>query len=140
MPDMGLADEEAHDLAVYMLSLKRKLGASSYTPIPRPVDPTPAEGAVGVSSTPTLGWTADESATQDVYLGTDEALVAAGDASVLVSQQTGTGYGVADALGRGTTLYWKVDVTTADGKVHLGFVNSFRVADQNTDNCCKRGA
>ncbi|MHC4118898.1 MAG: LamG domain-containing protein, partial [Planctomycetota bacterium] len=37
-------------------------------------------------------------------------------------------------LGRGTTLYWKVDVTTADGKLHAGFVNSFRVADQHTDN------
>ena len=44
MPDMGLSDDQAHDLAVYMLSLKRKLSASSYTPIPRPVDPTPAEG------------------------------------------------------------------------------------------------
>ena len=97
-------------------------------------DPAPADGDVDVSSMPTLGWAADESATQDVYLGTDEALVAAGDASVLVSQQTGTGVAVADALDRGTTLYWKVDVTTADGKVHLGFVNSFRVADQNTDN------
>ncbi len=49
MPDMGLSDDESHDLAVYMLSLKRKLGVSSYTPIPGsagrgPVDSTPAEG------------------------------------------------------------------------------------------------
>lgn len=44
MPDMELSGDDAHDLAVYMISLKRKLGASSYTPIPEPVDPTPAEG------------------------------------------------------------------------------------------------
>ncbi|MEA3225902.1 MAG: LamG-like jellyroll fold domain-containing protein, partial [Planctomycetota bacterium] len=98
-------------------------------------DPTPSDGAVDVSSTPTLGWTAGESATQyDVYLGRDEALVAAGDPNALLSQQTDIGAAVTDALDRGTTLYWKVDVTTADGKIHLGFVNSFRVADQNTDN------
>ena len=44
MPDLGLTDDEAQDLAIYMLSLKQKLGASAYTPIPRPVDPTPADG------------------------------------------------------------------------------------------------
>jgi hypothetical protein len=60
--------------------------------------------------------------------------VAGGDASVLVSQQADAGYAVTGPLGRGTTLYWKVDVTTADGKFHPGFVYSFRVADQNTEN------
>ncbi len=44
MPDLGLTDDEARDLAIYMLSLRQKLGASAYTPIPRPVDPTPADG------------------------------------------------------------------------------------------------
>ncbi len=44
MPDLGLSDDEARDLAMYMVSLKRKLGASSYTPIPHPVDPQPADG------------------------------------------------------------------------------------------------
>ena len=97
-------------------------------------DPIPADGAVDVSATPELGWTADESAAQDVYFGRDEALVAAGDASVLLSQQTGTGVSLTEALDRGTTWYWKVDVTTADGKIHLGFVYSLRIIDRNTDN------
>ena len=44
MPDLGLTDAEARDLAMYMISLKRKLGNSAYTPIPRPVDPEPAAG------------------------------------------------------------------------------------------------
>jgi mono/diheme cytochrome c family protein len=44
MPDLGLSDEEAHDLAVYMIGLKRKLAYTAYTPMPRPVDPTPAGG------------------------------------------------------------------------------------------------
>ncbi|TKJ38870.1 MAG: hypothetical protein CEE38_04005 [Planctomycetes bacterium B3_Pla] len=97
-------------------------------------DPTPSDGATGVSGTPTLGWTADTATQNDVYFGKDEALVAAGDASVLLSQQAETSYAVTAALDRGTTWYWKVDVTTADGKIHLGFVSSFTIADQNTDN------
>ncbi len=44
MPDLGLSDDEARDLAVYMISLKRKLAYTAYTPMPKPVDPTPAEG------------------------------------------------------------------------------------------------
>ncbi len=44
MPDMGLDDDQAHALAMYMLSLKRKMGVSAYTPIPRPIDPEPADG------------------------------------------------------------------------------------------------
>ncbi|MFH1716026.1 MAG: LamG-like jellyroll fold domain-containing protein [Planctomycetota bacterium] len=96
---------------------------------------TPSDGATGVSSTPTLSWQAGASAVQhDVYFGRDEALVAAGDASVLLSQQTETSVALTDALDRGTTWYWKVDVTTADGKMHPGIVSSFTIADQNTDN------
>lgn len=44
MPDMGLSDEEASDLAAYMISLKRKSAPAQYTPLPEPVDPTPADG------------------------------------------------------------------------------------------------
>jgi mono/diheme cytochrome c family protein len=44
MPDMGLSDEEAHDLAAYMISLKQKSAPAAYTPLPRAVDETPAHG------------------------------------------------------------------------------------------------
>ena len=44
MPDMELSDEEAHDLAAYMISLKRKSAPAAYTPLPRAVDATPANG------------------------------------------------------------------------------------------------
>lgn len=44
MPDLELSDDEARDLAAYMISLKRKLVPTAYTPLPRPVDQTPADG------------------------------------------------------------------------------------------------
>jgi len=44
MPDMGLSDDEARDLAIYMISLKRKSAPAAYTPLPQPVDRTPADG------------------------------------------------------------------------------------------------
>ncbi|MEE9602172.1 MAG: c-type cytochrome [Thermoguttaceae bacterium] len=44
MPELGLTDDEAHDLAAYMISLKRKSAPASYTPLPREVDPTPVRG------------------------------------------------------------------------------------------------
>ncbi|NOX53971.1 MAG: c-type cytochrome [Planctomycetes bacterium] len=44
MPDMGLTDQEAHDLAAYMMSLKRKSAPAAYTPLPQPLDPTPVSG------------------------------------------------------------------------------------------------
>lgn len=44
MPDMGLSEAEAFDLAAYMISLKRKSAPAEYTPLPRPLDRTPADG------------------------------------------------------------------------------------------------
>ncbi len=44
MPEMGLADAEARDLAAYMISLKRKRAPAAYTPLPQPVDLTPVRG------------------------------------------------------------------------------------------------
>jgi len=44
MPDMGLSEDEARDLAIYMISLKRKSAPAAYTPLPQPVDRTPADG------------------------------------------------------------------------------------------------
>ncbi len=44
VPDMGLTTGEAHALAAYMVSLKRKNAPASYTPLPQQVDPTPVRG------------------------------------------------------------------------------------------------
>ncbi len=44
MPDLQLSNQEAQDLAEYMISLKRKNAPAEYTPLPRPVDPTPIRG------------------------------------------------------------------------------------------------
>jgi hypothetical protein len=96
---------------------------------------TPSNGSIDVDSLPTLTWLAGDTAVAyDVYFGKDEALVAASDASMLAGQQAENSFVPADPLGRGTTLYWKVDVVTADGTIIPGLVSSFRVADENTDN------
>ena len=44
MPELGLSDHQAGDLAQYMISLKQKNAPAEYTPLPRPVDPTPVRG------------------------------------------------------------------------------------------------
>ncbi len=44
MPDMGLSPQQARDLAACMISLKRKTAPAEYTPLPAPVDRTPADG------------------------------------------------------------------------------------------------
>lgn len=44
MPELELSDRDAHDLTAYMISLKRKSAPAAYTPLPRPVDPTPVRG------------------------------------------------------------------------------------------------
>ena len=101
-------------------------------------EPDPANGAVDVDNMPVLSWTAGETASlHDVYFGTDADLVAAGDASVFQGQQTEIGFATAEALDRGITYYWKVDVSTGPsrGRVfHPGKVWSFRVVDRNTNN------
>jgi cbb3-type cytochrome c oxidase subunit III len=44
MPELGLTDDEAHDLTACMIGLKRKSAPAAYTPLPQPVDPTPVRG------------------------------------------------------------------------------------------------
>ncbi|MBC8471970.1 MAG: hypothetical protein H8D56_21120 [Planctomycetes bacterium] len=102
--------------------------------------PDPVNGAVDVKAAPVLTWSAGATAFQhDLYLGTDADLVAAGDASVLQGSLANASFAV-DVnvpLSRGTTYYWKVDVTTGTSRAsefHPGNVWSFRVADENTAN------
>ncbi|MDT8300211.1 MAG: LamG domain-containing protein [Sedimentisphaerales bacterium] len=100
--------------------------------------PSPANGEVDVKAAPVLKWTAGATAFQhDLYLGTDADLVAASDASVLQGSLADTSFAVDvnTPLSRGTTYYWKVDVSTGTSRAsefHPGNVWNFRVADENT--------
>jgi len=100
--------------------------------------PSPANGEVDVKAAPVLKWTAGDTAFQhDLYLGTDADLVAAGDASVSMGSLADASFAVDvnTPLSRGTTYYWKVDVSTGSSRaseVHPGNVWSFRIADENT--------
>jgi len=102
--------------------------------------PSPANGATDVEDMPILSWAAGETAFQhDLYLGTDAALVAAGDASVLQGSLADASFAVDvnEPLGRGITYYWKVDVSTGSSRASEflpGTVWSFRIVDRNTDN------
>ncbi len=44
MPELGLSDQQAHDLTAYMISLKRKSAPAAYSPLPQIVDATPVRG------------------------------------------------------------------------------------------------
>jgi len=102
--------------------------------------PDPENGAIDVKDAPVLTWAAGETAFKhDLYLGTDADLVAAGDVSVSLGSLSETTFevDVNAPLSRGTTYYWKVDVTTGsarESELHPGNVWSFRVADQNTES------
>jgi hypothetical protein len=62
----------------------------------------------------------------DVYFGTDEAAVAAGDPSTFKGKVMVTSFDPG-ALELFTTSYWKVDTETADGTVKTSLVWSFTV-------------
>jgi hypothetical protein len=91
---------------------------------PKAINPTPADGAQGVS-TPLFQWTPGDGALfHDVYIGTTPELTAANKAGT--HQPFAMYYHVA-GLQAGTTYYWRVDETAADGTVATGDVWSFKV-------------
>ncbi|MEN6428797.1 MAG: LamG-like jellyroll fold domain-containing protein [Phycisphaerales bacterium] len=100
--------------------------------------PSPQNGALLPGSEPpaALSWTAGQAAvSHDVYFSTDQALVAAGDASVAVSlAQAETTFAIdAASLLPLTTYYWKVDELDAAGVLQAGAVWSFRITDKDSD-------
>ncbi|MGE5297178.1 MAG: PA14 domain-containing protein, partial [Solirubrobacterales bacterium] len=92
-------------------------------------DPQPVVGTEGLGDSPVLSWLPGVGAvSHNVYLSSDQGKVAAGDASVLVSQQAETSFASAP-LGWNKTYYWRVDEVAEDGSVVAGEVWSFAVAD-----------
>ena len=91
-------------------------------------EPSPPDGAANAPLDAQLSWKAGrDAATHDVYFGTDEAAVAARDASVAQGSVdvASVDPGPLDAE---TTYYWLVDETDAAGAKHEGDVWSFSTA------------
>ena len=98
----------------------------SFTVMPLEANtPNPPDGIAFAPLSLTLSWKAGQGVTNhDVYVGTDQAAVAAGDASVLAATVAETQYQVA-GLEPETTYYWRVDeVDGVAGKI-AGAVWSF---------------
>ena len=91
--------------------------------------PSPDDGAADLADTTTLSWVAGLGTVQsNLYFGTDEALVAAGDASVAKGTVTEPSFDPG-LLTWGAKYFWKVDAVAADGAVTPGLVWSFSVAE-----------
>ncbi|MBP7050026.1 MAG: hypothetical protein KBE65_03335 [Phycisphaerae bacterium] len=90
---------------------------------PKAKNPTPANGAIGVSFA-LLQWEAGDGAvTHNVYIGTSPDLT---EANLVQSGKTQTFYYYAAGLESGVTYYWRVDEVEADQvTVHTGDVWSF---------------
>jgi hypothetical protein len=98
-------------------------------------DPIPAKGAVDVSPTPILKWTAaDLTGSHEIYFGAyADAVANAGTSSPEYkgSQPVGEEVYVADRLELMTTYYWRVDEvnSTEPGSPWIGNVWSFTTGD-----------
>ncbi len=95
-------------------------------------NPNPADGAVGVSTTADLSWSAGKDAiSHNVYFGTDYNNVNdATDPNVLPGRgnQTATTFDP-DTMVYTTTYYWRIDeVNEADPNIWTGWVWSFMVS------------
>src|SRR6185369_3252615 len=90
-------------------------------PPPGPAaSPNPASGATGVSTSPTLTWTAGSNATShDVRFGT-------ANPPPFVQNQAGTSY-APGTLAAGTTYFWRIDEKNSSGTT-TGTVWSFTTA------------
>jgi hypothetical protein len=88
--------------------------------------PTPADGTIDASPSPTLSWLPGQGAVQHhVYFGTRQDTVAPGDATAdrgLVSEPNF----VPGDLQEARLYYWRVDEVVADGGVRTGPLWNFR--------------
>lgn len=92
------------------------------------INPSPADGASGVSTSTTVSWTAGSGATSHaVYFGTDSLP----DASEFIGVQAGTTYNPG-TLSASTTYYWRIDEVNASGTT-TGSVWSFTTAEAGAE-------
>ena len=91
--------------------------------------PTPGNNAVEVPREVVLSWNPGMGVdVHDVYFSTDEALVAAGDAAVLVGDDQALPFLDVGTLPYGSTHYWRVDeVNLGDPMVYTGEVWNFAI-------------
>ncbi len=103
---------------------------------PKATNPSPANGATGVTM-PMVKWDAAQGAgAHQVYLGTDAAAVAAATAA---SPEYKGQYPLAQnayicAIIPGTTYYWRIDEAYADNTVSAGNVWSFTAASESASS------
>ncbi len=111
------------DIRIYNHALSLAEIKKLVPPKLRAYDPTPADGAIGVTL-PLLQWTKGETAVlHDVYLGTNPDLT---EADTVSSRQSSTMYYHGSTLQSGTTYFWRIDEVEADMvTVHTGNVWSF---------------
>lgn len=86
-----------------------------------PTTPSPADGATGVSTTPTFSWSGPGATSFDVKLSTSNP-----PTTVVSSGQAGTSYTPSTRAG-GTTYYWRIVAINASGST-TGPVWSFTTA------------
>jgi hypothetical protein len=92
-------------------------------------NPEPPDGMMGRALDVQLKWVSGQGAVKHkVLLGTDQAKVTAGDASVLAAEQAELTFAPAGLAG-GTVYYWRVDEVDSTGKVTAGPVWSFSTID-----------
>ena len=104
--------------------------------MPYAFGPSPADGVLHEDTWASLSWRpGDDAASHDVYFGENFNNVNDGAEGTFYGNQTSTffvvgfpGFPYADGLVPGTTYYWRVDETEADGTtIHKGEVWSFIV-------------
>src|SRR4030043_241263 len=111
---------------VSLLFLLFSLPAFLYADPPQFNSFTPPDGATGVSTTPTLSWSASDpdpvhTLTYDIYFGTELS------PPLVLSNQTGTSYqpGQLSSLYPLTTYYWKIVARDNLGSETTGPILSF---------------
>ncbi len=103
----------------------------SFTVMPMTAhSPNPHDGAMWRRLDLTASWTAGQTAVSHVvYAGTDEALVAAGDAGTKLAEIAETSFDATGLLVANTTYYWRIDEVDSAGTVYPGEVWSFSTID-----------
>jgi hypothetical protein len=115
-PPIGDNEINHEDLAVLIANW---MTGTKIPPLPGPASiPTPADGAIGISTTADLSWTAGSDAiSYDVYFGTSSPPAFQGN-------QTDTTFDPG-TMGTATTHYWRIDAVNDWGKT-IGSNWSFR--------------